>query len=66
MKADAVVELVPVVGTAGACRVMEVARSTHYRRRRPRLVPEPKPRLDLPRFGGRSSTKLTHQRGRGG
>lgn len=44
MKADAVVELVPVTGTAGACRAMEVARSTHYRRRRPRLVPEPKPR----------------------
>lgn len=44
MKADAVVELVPVVGTTGACRAMEVARSTHYRRRRPRLVAEPKPR----------------------
>ena len=42
MKADAVVELVPVVGTTAACQAMEVARATHYRRRRPRLVPEPK------------------------
>jgi putative transposase len=44
MKADAVVDLVPVVGTTEACRAMEVARATHYRRRRPRLVAEPKPR----------------------
>jgi putative transposase len=42
MKAHAVVELVPVVGTRAACQAMEVARATHYRRRRPRLVPEPK------------------------
>jgi putative transposase len=49
MKAHAVVELVPVVGTADACRAMEVARATHYRRRRPRLVPEPKPHPTPPR-----------------
>ncbi len=44
MKAEAVVDLVPVVGPTAACRAIEVARATHYRRRRPRVMPELKPR----------------------
>lgn len=49
MMIGAVEELAPMVGTARACEVLGVSRSTLYRRRRPRPPREPRRRRSSPR-----------------